>query len=75
MLTQFYDNRFDTFQSFLAFSHIIAGNYTDFTCEACSTGSYEMAKALNSAVYNVRLFGGEFNLYAKMTQLFANTLD
>lgn len=30
---------------------------------------------MNSAVLNVRLFGGEFNLYAKMTELFSNPLD
>ncbi|KAL4454347.1 hypothetical protein ABPG74_012304 [Tetrahymena malaccensis] len=72
LLRQFSQNRNDIFQSFTAFSYILMGNYTDFKCNSCPTGSYEQRKAMNSFVLNVLHNGGESNIYQQLNYFLSN---
>lgn len=48
------------------------GNYTDYRCNSCPTGSYEQRKAMNSFVGNVYRNGGESNLFDSLRDLLSN---
>ncbi|KAL4500497.1 hypothetical protein ABPG72_003448 [Tetrahymena utriculariae] len=75
LLRQFSQNKNDIFQSYTAFSYILMGNYTDYRCNSCPTGSYEQRKAMNSLVGNILHNGGESNIYSQLKGLLSNPFN